>query len=141
MEKPVKENLRRKIGQIEESLRNEVIQTLGNDKELLPRHLVDACIGKMQQEIKEDPTKDDGRFNRIEGIIIHFSLRQIQDTITARSLWNNFEGKFRNKQKLNERFSQLVNLRNCIDHSRPYDTDIEKDGEASIYWFEKVLRS
>jgi hypothetical protein len=50
-----------------------------------------------------------------------------------------FRDEFLNQETLTARFGQLAELRNAVRHSRTLDEIVEKDGEASIMWFEKVL--
>jgi hypothetical protein len=65
----------------------------------------------------------------------HLDLRELADTVTAKSLWSEFEHLFGTKEQLNARFAQLGELRNTLRHSRPMTNVIMNDGEAAILWF------
>ena len=67
-----------------------------------------------------------------------FDLREVQDTILSKNLWQRFEDRFKNKEALAQKFSQLAELRNSIRHSRADDIT-RKEGEAAVAWFGKVL--
>jgi hypothetical protein len=66
-------------------------------------------------------------------------LREIESTITTKSLWPLFEPRFGNKETVAVRFSQLAELRNSLRHSRAVGEITRKDGEAAILWFERML--
>lgn len=66
-------------------------------------------------------------------------LRELQDTLTGKTLWSSFEPRFANKETLTAKFGQLAELRNGIRHSRTVDEITRKEGEAAILWFEQVL--
>ncbi len=53
--------------------------------------------------------------------------------------WPYFEPYFGHKGSLQNRFSQLQNLRNTLAHNRDLTDVIIKDGEAAILWFSGVL--
>lgn len=67
-------------------------------------------------------------------------LRELQDIITNKTLWVDFESRFLNKEVLLGKFNQLAELRNGIRHSRTVDEITRKEGEASVLWFEQVLK-
>jgi hypothetical protein len=46
---------------------------------------------------------------------------------------------FSNKETVINKYNQIAELRNCIRHSRTADDIVQKEGEASILWFKKVL--
>jgi hypothetical protein len=79
------------------------------------------------------------RFQFAEGVLEHFDLRALQDTILSKVLWERFVDRFKNKETLNGKFSQLAELRNSIRHSRTVDAITLKEGEAAVLWFEQVL--
>ena len=71
----------------------------------------------------------------------HFDLREVQDTILSKALWERFADRLKTKEALSQKFSQLADLRNTIRHSRTVDEVTLKEGEASVLWFNKVLNS
>ena len=70
----------------------------------------------------------------------YFDLRELQDTITTKTLWGEFEALFATKEQLNARFMQLAELRNGLLHTRALNAVTTKDGEAAILWFSDTLR-
>ena len=73
-------------------------------------------------------------------ILEFFDLREIQDLIISKALWDKFQPIFLNKDNLVQKFNQLAELRNGIRHSRTVDEIVQKEGEASIMWFNKVIK-
>jgi hypothetical protein len=84
---------------------------------------------------------DGERYATLGGMLEFFDLREIQETITAKSLWSNFEPSFGNKEALIHKFDQLAELRNGIRHSRTVSAITQKEGEAAILWFQHILRN
>ena len=79
------------------------------------------------------------RLATFDGQLEYFDLRELQDVITAKSLWPRFEPTFRTKEMLAARFGQIAELRNAIRHSRTLTNVAIKDGEAAILWFDGML--
>jgi len=53
--------------------------------------------------------------------------------------WRQFEGSFQRKEEFERHSSAYRKLRNCVQHNRK-PTDIEqKNGEAAMLWFEKII--
>ena len=75
----------------------------------------------------------------LTGQLEYFDLRELQDTITNKTLWPEFESRFGTKEALAGRFGQLAELRNAIRHSRTVDEVTRTDGEAALLWFRQVL--
>ena len=78
-------------------------------------------------------------YRSLAGQLEYFDLRELQDTITNRALWPEFESRFGTKEALAARFGQLAELRNAIRHSRTVDEITRTDGEAALLWFRQVL--
>jgi len=76
---------------------------------------------------------------RICSKLEYADLRELQDTVTNKTLWPLFEDRFSNKETLVKRFDQLAELRNGIRHSRTVDEVTRKEGEAALLWFSQVL--
>lgn len=68
-----------------------------------------------------------------------FDLRDLEATITTKSLWSHFADPFGAKGALSWRFGQLAELRNAIRQSREVTPVIRSDGEAAIEWFDGAL--
>jgi hypothetical protein len=56
----------------------------------------------------------------------------LQDTITNKALWPEFESRFGMREILVERFGQLAELRNCIRHSRTVDDVMSQPVRATM---------
>ncbi|MGB2233090.1 MAG: hypothetical protein ACPHYB_00815, partial [Flavobacteriaceae bacterium] len=55
--------------------------------------------------------------------------------------WNEFEPMFKSKPNVEQRFNQLFTLRNQIAHNNELNDIMIKDGEASIIWFNSILKN
>lgn len=93
---------------------------------------------RLQTAAKKNAALDSERYATLAGKLEYADLRELQDTITNKTLWPCFEGRFANKETLSKRFGQLADLRNGIRHSRTVDEITRKEGEAAILWFEQV---
>ena len=82
-----------------------------------------------------------GTIESLSGKLEYCDLRELQDVLTSKILWPQFEERFGSKEMLNVRFAQLVELRNRLRHSRTVDDVTRKDGEAALLWFRQVLAS
>jgi hypothetical protein len=80
-----------------------------------------------------------GHHDSLSGKLEYCDLRELQDVLTSKTLWPQFEARFGSKEMLNVRFAQLAELRNSLRHSRTVDDVTRKDGEAAIIWFRQVL--
>jgi len=123
---------------VELSLRDLILQTLEN-KELIPEHIKFKTQDRIKRAAQKNPAFDAEKYEKLEGILEFFDLREIQDLIISKSLWSKFQEIFLNKETLLQKFNQLAELRNGIRHSRTVDEITQKEGEASILWFNKVL--
>ena len=88
---------------------------------------------------KKNAAMDADRYATLDGKLEYFDLRELQDTITNKSLWSLFEPAFANTETLVKKFDQLAELRNGIRHSRTVSEVTRKEGEAAILWFRQVL--
>ena len=129
------------IEQIELALRAIIVAAVDDRREELPPHLVEGADERIQRALRKNAALNPERYSRAEGILEHFDLRALQDTILSKVLWEKFVERFRNKEILSNKFGQLAELRNSIRHSRTVDEISLKEGEASVLWFEKVLSS
>ncbi len=137
---PVKlRELDENIELVELALRNLIFKTL-DSKELIPEHIKSKTQDRIKRAAQKNPAFDAEKYEKLEGILEFFDLREIQDLIISKSLWSKFQEIFLNKDTLTQKFNQLAELRNGIRHSRTVDEIIQKEGEASILWFKKVLK-
>ncbi len=134
-------NLDEKIEHIELQLRQLILTLLDNEPTLLPSHIAHKANERIESAAKKNPALDIEQYHRLAGKLEYFDLRDLQETITSKTLWDRFERFFSTKELLNARFNQLAELRNCIRHSRAVDEITRKEGEAAILWFEGVLKN
>lgn len=128
-----------KIEQVELNLRSAIVSALDGDAAQLPSHVVQRAEERIQRAAKKNAALDTERYQTLEGKLEFCDLRELQDTLTGKTLWPSFELRFANKETLNAKFGQLAELRNGIRHSRTVDEITRKEGEAAILWFEQVL--
>ena len=126
------------IEAVELALRRSIDLTLGGDPSQLPQHVLQKIEERLQVAARKNATLDGERYYSLGGKLEYADLRELQDTITNKGLWQHFEGCFANKETLGRRFGQLADLRNGIRHSRSVDEITRKEGEAAILWFEQV---
>jgi hypothetical protein len=131
--------LNKRIEGVELRLRQCIDAALGGDAELLPSHVAVKINDRIQAVAKKDAATDLKRFRLMLAKLEFCDVRELQDTILNKSIWPLFRDQFVNQETLTGRFSQLAELRNAVRHSRKVDDIVEKDGEASVMWFEKVL--
>ncbi len=129
-----------RLEKVEIGLRTVIHEVLKGDANLLPSHVVQKINGRINQAAKKNPALDIEFYKKLKGKLEFCDLRELQDTITGKSLWANFAGRFGNKETLVGKLDRLANLRNGIRHSRTVDEVTRKEGEAAIIWFEKLLR-
>lgn len=110
-------------------------------KEFIPRHMSDKVDGRILNWLKKNPGEDNTQFTDIRRKLDFFDLQEYKDIITSKITWQLFEINFGSKGTVMNRFSQLGELRNGIRHSRDITEATLKDGEASISWFNSILRN
>lgn len=110
-------------------------------KEFIPQHMSDKVDGRILKWIMKNPGEENTQFKDIRRKLDFFDLQEYSDVITSKITWQLFETNFGSKGVVMHRFSQLGELRNGIRHSRDITEATLKDGEASISWFNSILRS
>ncbi len=136
---PALRELDEKIEQVELQLRSLISVTLDEKEDDIPQHIKDKVNDRVAKSAKRNPALDEKYYNKLKGKLEFFDLRDLQDTITNNALWERFSSVFNNKEMLNNKFTQLSELRNSIRHSRSVDEITKKEGEAAIMWFEGVF--
>lgn len=129
------------IEQVELTLRDIIVKAIDNQRQQLPAHLLEGADERIQRALRKNAVMSPARFQLAEGVLEYFDLRALQDTIMSKVLWEKFADRFKNKETLSGKFSQLAELRNSIRHSRAVDAITLKEGEAAVLWFEQVLSS
>lgn len=128
-----------KVESVELRLRSLVFVKLGDDTTLIPPHILQKVTERIGGALKKNAAMDASHYATLAGMLEYFDLRELQDTIAAKSLWGNFETVLVNKEALYKKFDQLAELRNGIRHSRSVSQIVRMEGEASILWFNQVL--
>lgn len=136
---PGRRELDKRIEDVELLLRDLIAVRFNDDPAALPEH-VRTKIGERLRAVWKNPEVDQERYRQLSGQLEFADLRDLQEIIINRTLWKHFSSTFLDKHKLEGKFHQLAEVRNCIRHSRPASEVVRKEGEAAIIWFEKVLR-
>jgi hypothetical protein len=136
---PQLRDLDARIEQVELGLRRVIVEALQDDPEKLPSHVVQKARERVRSAAEKNAALDLDLYKTLAGMLEYCDLRELQDTLTSKSLWQIFSARFVNKETVVNRFSQLAELRNSIRHSRSVAEVTRKDGEAAILWFQQVL--
>jgi len=135
---PLRE-LDRSVEETELSLRRVIVETLANDTDELPSHVARKLDESIQKAAKKNAAIDVENFHELGARLEFADLRELQEIITSKAIWTQFEPRFANKETLNTKFDQLAELRNGIRHSRTVDEITRMEGEAAMLWFREVL--
>lgn len=138
---PALRALDERVEQVELALRNGLIAATGSDFSLLPPHVQQRIQERVEREMRRDPSQAPARFSTLAGRLEFADLRELQDAIAGKQLWDSFAPIFGTKEALGVRFNQLAELRNGIRHSRHVSDITRMEGEAALLWFEQALRS
>ncbi len=128
-----------RIEEVELQLREAIAAVLHGDAKLLPSHVMTKIEERLRGLAKKDAAADLARYRSLMAKLEFCDVRELQDTILNAAIWPHFRDRFVNQETLFARFGKFAELRNAIRHSRPVDDIMEKDGEAAILWFERVL--
>jgi hypothetical protein len=124
---------------IELQLRDIVLQRLGGASRLLPSHVAQKASERINDAARKQPGVEYLKQPTLATVLEYLDLRELLDTITAKSLWREFDDVFGTKEQLNARLSQLAELRNALRHSRTMTGVTVSDGEAAILWFRQAF--
>jgi hypothetical protein len=127
------------VESIELRLRQTINDALAGDVTSLPPHVVQKVTERFRSAERKNPGIDSGYHATLLGKLEYCDLREIQDTVVAKSTWPLFERCFLSKDLLSIRFGQLAELRNALRHSRSVDQITQKDGEVAVLWFNQAL--
>lgn len=125
--------------QLELELRSIVEAKLDRDTSRVPSHVLQKVDERIARAVKKNAALDADRYKTLTGKLEYFDLRELQDTITSKGPWAQFELRFGTKEALITKFDQLAELRNGIRHSRDVSEVVRKEGEAAIVWFRQVF--
>jgi hypothetical protein len=137
---PALRDLDQRIEHVELRLRALIAETAVNDSARLPSHVLLKMDERVQRELKKNPSLDAKHMKSLAGRLEYADLRELQDAIGGKDIWEGLAPRFGTKEGLGGRFNQLAELRNAIRHSRTTTPVIRKDGEAAILWFEGALK-
>jgi len=138
---PQRARLDARIESIELKIRELILDRLSNDQQRLPTHILQKVVERSQAAARKQPGNELLQRPTLSTLLEYFDIRELQDTITGKSLWSEFEPLFVTKEQLNARFMQLAELRNALRHSRALTEVTVKDGEAALVWFGSALRA
>ena len=124
---------------VELELRRIIADTLNGEASALPSHVTAKITERIASARRRNPAMGNGHYDSLSGKLEYCDLRELQDVLTSKVLWPQFEDRFGGKEILNVRFAQLAELRNRLRHSRTVDDVTRKDGEAALLWFRQVL--
>lgn len=127
------------IEQVELKLRSLLAKTLSDDWNTVPGGVRNTVEERILRATKKNAALSPEDYDTLNGKLEFFDLRELEQTMTAKSLWPQFESCFANKEMLLGKFNQLAELRNGIRHSRTVNDVARKEGEAAVIWFETVL--
>jgi hypothetical protein len=125
--------------EVELALRHAIADGLNGDASKVPPHVQQKVGERLEAAMRKNPALSSDHYQSLTGRLEYFDLRELQDTITNKALWPEFESRFGTKEALAARFGQLAELRNGIRHSRTVDEITRTDGEAALLWFRQVL--
>lgn len=128
-----------RVEAIELALRAHIVATLGDDPARIPPHVRQKADDRIHAAAKKNGTIDLEQYKQLSRRLEYCDLRELQDTILSKALWQEFESRYANRETLSAKFGQLAEVRNGIRHSRTVDEITRKEGEAAILWFEQVL--
>ena len=131
--------LDQRVERVELALREQVAAILEDDAERLPPHVSQKADTRIQAAARKNANIEVDHYRQLRRRLEYCDLRELQDTILNKSLWQGLEKRFANKETLSGKFGQLAELRNGIRHSRSVDEVTRKEGEAAVLWFEQVL--
>ncbi|MEO7262901.1 MAG: DUF262 domain-containing protein [Jatrophihabitantaceae bacterium] len=135
---PYVRQLDARVEQVELSIRALVVNALDGDSALVPSHIAQKVNDRVFDAIRKNPAIAPG-LDLFEARLHYCDFRELQDIVTAKTVWPRFEAVFGTKEAFNSRCGQLAELRNTIRHSRPMNDVTRKDGQAALSWFFQVL--
>ncbi len=133
------------IEKIELAIRNKIVSVLEKAAEtdayheFIPSHIKQKITEKIDKHLKKNPGEQQEEYSSLEAKLNFFDINEKKEVISNKNLWPYFEESFGSVSVLQTRFHQLGELRNCIRHSRSPNEVVQKEGEASIAWFEAIL--
>ena len=128
-----------RIERVELATRELISAKLNDDPDQVPQHVQQRVQERIDQQLRKQPGLDPSGFNSLRRRLEYADLRELEDLIVSKAVWDLFAPTFNNKQQVQHRFGQLGDLRNAIRHNRTVSEVVRKDGEAALLWFELAL--
>lgn len=137
--KSILKRLDSRIEKIELLLRALISVVSSGDAGQLPPHVNQKIDERLNSAAKKSAAFDVTQYKRLPARLEFCDLRELQDSMMSKVLWPSFQARFGNKETLGTKFDQLAELRNGIRHTRSVDQITQKEGEAGLIWFERIL--
>jgi hypothetical protein len=137
---PLLRSLDERVEKVELALRTLLVDVFDDDPSQLPEHIQPKIEERVKAALRKNPSLNGNGYDLLHGKLEFADLRELENTIVAKTAWGQFEKRFGTKPQLGNRFNQLAELRNGIRHSRTVTEIVRKDGEAAILWFEEALK-
>lgn len=128
-----------RIDRVELATRELIGVKLNDNPSQVPQHIQPKLQERIDQQLRKQPGLDREDFNSLRRRLEYADLRELEDIIASKAVWDLFEAVFNTKQQVQHRFGQLGDLRNAIRHNRTASEVVRKDGEAALLWFEQAL--
>ena len=127
------------VERVELGVRQLVADALDDDPAELPEHVRSRVADRVQRALRKNAALDAANYDALSGQLEFFDFRELENTITNKTLWPRFADAFGRKEAVVAKFDQVAELRNAIRHSRTVDEVVRKEGEAAILWFDRLL--
>jgi hypothetical protein len=86
--------------QLELKLRSTIETTMAGDASRVPSHVLQKVDERIARAVKKNAAFDADRYKTLAGKLEYFDLRELQDTITGKEPWAQFEPLFGTKETL-----------------------------------------
>jgi hypothetical protein len=133
-------DLDERIEAVELDLRKLITERV-EDVSLIPHHVASKLRERMEEAHRKSPASVNLGSIEPTDLLVFADLRELQDVITAKSLWTRFDSTFGTKEVLNTQIGYIADLRNTIRHSRPVDEVTRKHGDAALMWIRQQLQA
>lgn len=122
----------------EKGLRKYIEQKLTekNDKywDTVDIELKKSVENRIQDHLNKNPIFKRENINPLDFFFLFDYVKIIKDN------WDIFKPVFRSRTELEKHMQNINELRNCLKHLRTPTVTVEKLGEASLIWFEMILK-
>src|SRR6266542_811375 len=85
------------IERVELAIRAVIRDRLGNDANLVPGHVMQKVEERLGRAIRKNAAMDVEYYDSLSGKLEYFDLRELQDALVSKALWDLFEPRFANK--------------------------------------------